>query len=256
MGTRTMEIFFYAKKILALLVLPPTGPLLLAGGGLALLGRRPRLGKALAWSGVLALFALSLPAVSWGLGLLLQDAPALDLRRAQQAQAVIILGGGIRQAVEYGGDTLSALSLERIRYGARIARSTGLPVLVSGGAAHRGRPEAELMKAALEEEYRVPVRWVEARSRNTHENARFSAALLRPANIHRAVLVAHGFDIRRARAEFEAAGIEVIPAPTGLPAWRGDTVFDWLPSMGALRESYFASYELLANTARHLGFNR
>ncbi len=251
-----MEFLFYAKKIVALLVLPPTGPLLLAGGGLALLGRRPALGKALAWGGVLALFALSLPAVSWGLGLLLQDAPALDLRRAQQAQAVIIIGGGIRpEAVEYGGDTLSALSLERLRYGARIARHTGLPVLVSGGAAHRERPEAELMKAALEQEYHIPVRWVEAKSRNTRENALFSASLLRHAKVHRAVLVAHGFDMRRARAEFEAAGIEVIPAPTGLPVWTGETPFEWLPNMGALRGSYYALYELLANAARRLGLN-
>lgn len=252
-----MESFFYTKKILALMVLPPAGPLLLAAAGLLFLRRRPALGKALAWAGVLVLFALSLPMVSWSLGLLLQDDPVLDLRRATQAQAVIIIGGGIRpEAVEYGGDTLSALSLERLRYGARIARLTGLPVLVSGGAAHRGPPEAELMKAVLEAEYRVPVRWVEAQSRNTYENAVLSASLLRQANVGRAVLVAHAFDMRRARAEFEAAGIEVIPAPTGLPAWTGETIFEWLPNMGALRGSYYALYELLANAARYLGLNK
>jgi uncharacterized SAM-binding protein YcdF (DUF218 family) len=252
-----MEFFFFAKKLLALLVLPPVGPLLFSAVGLAILRRRPALGKALAWAGVLALSALSLPIVSWSLGLLLQDDPVLDLRRAQQAQAVIIIGGGIRpEAVEYGGDTLSALSLERLRYGARIARQTGLPVLVSGGAVHQRRPEAELMKAVLEEEYRVAVRWVEAQSRNTRENAVLSASLLRQSNVRRAVLVAHGFDMRRARAEFEAAGIEVISAPTGLPAWTGETIFEWLPNMGALRGSYYALYELFANAARYLGLNK
>ena len=30
-------------------------------------------------------------------------------------------------------DTLATLTLERVRYGARVARLTGLPVLVSGG---------------------------------------------------------------------------------------------------------------------------
>jgi hypothetical protein len=36
--------------------------------------------------------------------------------------------------LEYGGDTLGRLTLERVRYGARVAKKTGLPVLVAGGS--------------------------------------------------------------------------------------------------------------------------
>lgn len=98
---------FIAKKIIAALVLPPTGPLLVALIGLALLARRPKLGAALAWVGVLSLLALSLPSV-WGALLhSLDQRGALDLAQAREAQAIVILGGGIRRdASEYGGDTL------------------------------------------------------------------------------------------------------------------------------------------------------
>ena len=73
------------------------------------------------------------------------------------------------------------------------------------------------MRAALEQEFNVPVRWTEDRSRNTHENAQLSAAILKRDGVKRVVLVMHGFDIRRARAEFVAAGIDVVPAPTQFP---------------------------------------
>jgi uncharacterized SAM-binding protein YcdF (DUF218 family) len=86
----------------------------------------------------------------------------LDLAAAPGAQAIVILGGGVRhEALEYGGHTLGRLTLERTRYGARVAKQTGLPVLVSGGAPSGGIAEAEVMRAALAEEFGVPVRWVE-----------------------------------------------------------------------------------------------
>ena len=79
---------FIAKKVLTALVLPPTGPLLVALVGLALLSRRPRWGRALAWLGVLSLFALSLPLVSHTLLRAVDQSPPLDFARTQAAQAV------------------------------------------------------------------------------------------------------------------------------------------------------------------------
>jgi len=52
---------FLLKKLLATLVLPPAGPLLLAVLGLLLLRRWPRFGKALAWSGLVLLWLLATP---------------------------------------------------------------------------------------------------------------------------------------------------------------------------------------------------
>ena len=243
-----------ARKALAALVLPPTGPLLLALLGLALLGRRPRLGRGLAWLGVGSLLLLSLPVVSHAL-LRVLEAPVLDLRRAGDAQAIVILGGGVRRdAAEFGGDTLGRLTLERVRYGALVARTTGLPVLVSGGSVYGGTAEATLMKRALEQEFNVRVRWSEEHSRDTRSNATESASILLPAGIKRVLLVAHGFDMPRASAEFASAGLRVTPAPTLVAGERFgfDQPGELLPSMSALQASYYALYELFAETARRL----
>ena len=234
------------------LILPPAGPLLVALIGLALMGRRPGLGRMLATLGVTVLILLSLPSVAFWLIRVVDDTPPFDPASAVSAQAIVILGGGVRTgAPEYGGDTLARLTLERVRYGARLARIVKLPVIVSGGrSAPAHETEARLMKDALENEFGVAVRWIEDRSRNTHENAVMSAAILHPAGVRRVVLVAHSFDMPRASAEFAAAGLETIAAPTGIvPAYSG-VVLDYVPNPQALLASYYALYELIANAWR------
>lgn len=246
---------FLVKKMLGALVLPPTGPLLIALLGLLLLEWRPRLGRFLAWSGVLALLALSLPMVAHLLVRSFDQARPLDLRQPLDAQAIVILGGGVRRgAPEYDGDTLGRLTLERVRYGALVARKTKLPVLASGGSVYGGSAEAVLMKRALEDEFGVPVRWIETRSRDTRTNAVESAAILLPLGIRRIVLVAHSLDMPRAGAEFASAGLRVTPAPTVLspPSMSFDHPIELLPGIAALNSSYYALYEILAETVRRV----
>src|ERR1700676_1602066 len=118
----------WVKAVLKALILPPTGLLLVALLGLSLYRRFPRTGRTMAWGGVLLLFALSIPAVSSLLMRGLESGPPFDIARAADAQAIVIIGGGARRnAAEYGGDALGELSLERVRYGAVIARLTHLP---------------------------------------------------------------------------------------------------------------------------------
>jgi uncharacterized SAM-binding protein YcdF (DUF218 family) len=245
---------FLVKKVLTVLVLPPTGPLILSFLGLILLKAKPTLGRGLAWTGILMLLAFSLPFVSHALQSSLDDSPPLDLTKAGNAQVIVILGGGVRpNALEYGGDTLGRLTLERVRYGALVARKTRLPILVTGGAVFGTVPEASLMRQSLEEEFNVKVRWAEGRSRNTHENAIRSAEILLASGTRSVILVTHGFDMRRAKAEFTAAGLEVTPAPTHVPNGTFDGPLSLLPNMSSLQGSYYALYELLANAVRKLG---
>jgi uncharacterized SAM-binding protein YcdF (DUF218 family) len=242
------------KAVFKALVLPPAGPLLVAAVGLALWHRRPRLARALATLGVGALLLMSLPIVAAALLMAASDARVLDPAAAREAQAIVILAGGLRRdAPEYGGDTLGRLSLERTRYGAKIARETGLPVLVTGGPYGRTRPEAHVMRDVLEREFGVRVQWVEDRARTTRENAHFSAQILRPLGIERVVLVVHAFDVPRARLEFERAGLRVLPAPTVLPRLAVAGVADFLPSAAALQSSYYALYELFGYAGVRLG---
>jgi uncharacterized SAM-binding protein YcdF (DUF218 family) len=247
----------WLKALLKVLVLPPTSLVLLALVALLASRRWPRAGRTIAAAALLGLVAMSLPIVAGALDAALSPPAPFTAAAAANAKAIVVLAGGARRfAAEYNGDTLSALSLERIRYGARIAKATGLPVLVSGGAPQRGAAEADLMRDVLEHEFGVPVRWVENASRNTHENAALSAAILRGADIRRVVMVTHGFDMRRATAEFAAQGIEAVPAATGLTiphpvGWR-----DFVPQFDAFRLSYYAVYEILGNAAMGWGLAR
>ena len=110
-------------------------------------------------------------------------------------------------------------------------------------------PEAMVMRDVLVNEFRVPVRWIERRSRNTHENALFSARMLKSSQVEHVILVGHRFDFPRSRAEFQAAGIEVVAAPMGVTPTEID---DFVPSVGGLSLSYYALYEILANAVFHL----
>jgi uncharacterized SAM-binding protein YcdF (DUF218 family) len=243
--------WIWVKAVLKALILPPGGPLLLALAGLAMIGRHPRAGRRVAFAGVALLFALSIPAVGLMLTSLVDAASPFDPRTASNAQALVILGGGTRRdAPEYGGDTLGRYTLDRVRYGARVAKATALPVLVSGGSTYGGATEASLMRDALEKELGVPVRWAEDQSRTTYENAQFSARMLKAAGVARIVLVVHGADVPRAKAEFEEAGIAVIAAPTGLPPARLSGPLDYLPSVSGLEASWHALYEMAALAVR------
>lgn len=211
---------FLLKKLIAALILPPTGPVLLALFGLWLSRARSRrwqrAGLTLATVSLLCLFALSLPIVGKSLVAGLQPHPPITLEQLRRVQAIVILGGGTYfDAPEYRGDTVGNTTLVRVRYGARLARESRLPVLVTGGAPLGGRPEGESMKAVLEGEFGVPVRWVEAASRDTAESAVLSAPMLKAAGVTQIALLSHGWHLPRAIPLFEQQGLAVTPAPTG-----------------------------------------
>lgn len=237
---------FILKKLIASLVLPPAGPLLLILLGLCLLKRRPRLGKLLIGLAVAVLFALSLPVVSTRLMRSVEPYPALSAADLDQAQAIVVLGGGsYRDAPEYGGDVAGVSSLERIRYAAWLFRQRPLPILVTGGAPFGGKPEARLMADALAQEFLTPVRWIEDQSRDTAENAEFSARLLKAAKVQRIVLVSHASHLPRAMLLFQREGLLPIPAPTVITQSSDNGIEAWLPDAGALGMSRRALTEWL-----------
>lgn len=166
-----------------------------------------------------------------------------------QAEAIVVLGAGrYLQAPEYDGDTAAVGSLERVRYAAKLYRETGLPILVSGGRPGDigTRSEAEIMQDILEQEFHVPVRWVEPDSEDTQQNAERSAALLRAEGVTCIYLVTHGFHIDRAAAEFHRQGLEVVPMATGFVRPQPDTVLSWLPSFEGVARNRGWIYETLA----------
>jgi uncharacterized SAM-binding protein YcdF (DUF218 family) len=249
-----MDWLFYSKKIITALVLPPSGPLLIVVLGLLLRRRWARTGLALTWTGVVILFLLSLPLVSTALLQACVDEITFDTDSARTAQAIVILGGGRKEAPEYGGQTISELALERVRYGAILARELQLPILVTGGAVYgRGVPEGSLMARVLEQSFATPAKWVESRSRDTHENALYSDQILEKQGIETIVLVTQDFHMRRGTAEFKAVGMRVIPAPVSYARAERHRGFpEHLPNAHALRNSAFAIHELLGDLVNRI----
>jgi uncharacterized SAM-binding protein YcdF (DUF218 family) len=185
---------------------------------------------------------LSTPATADLLASFVGDARAVEAADAQRAQAIVVLAAGLSgDSTEAAGVTLGPLTLERLRYAVRLSKSLKLPIALSGGAGGHGLTEADLMRAAMTEEYSLEPRWVENRSRNTRENARYTSELLQRDGIKRILLVTHPFDTRRARSAFEARGLEVIAAPAQVPPPGKTSVRDFLPSIWALLVSHYSN---------------
>jgi len=241
------------KPLLTALVLPPAGPLLLAFLGLLLARAWRRFGVALVLIALIALWLISCNAVAVRLAqnLLPQVAAVslVDLRRAR-IEAVVVLGGGVLpQAPAYGLPQPAANTLERLRYGVRLARVAQVPLAFSGGlgwAGRAGASEAEAARAVARQDFGQEIRWVEGESRDTAENARNTAALLQRDRIRRIALVSHAWHLPRATREFQQAGFQVLPAPMGHIMPRDRDLLEWLPSGHGLQASRHVIREWLA----------
>jgi uncharacterized SAM-binding protein YcdF (DUF218 family) len=231
------------SALLKQLVLPPGSLISLALAGLSARGRLRVFGTRIALAAALAVFALSTPAVSGLLLRSIQEANATD----KSAQAIVILSAGIiANAPEYGGATADALTLERLRFGAQVQRRTKLPILVTGGVLDdRAPPIALVMSRILDSDYGIKAKWIETRSRSTAENASLSAATLRAAGVKRIYLVTHAWHMARARLAFERQGFVVTAAGTGYRTFSPLGPGDFLPSVKALIDSYYALHELI-----------
>ncbi len=241
---------FLLSKFVAAWLLPPGG--LILGLALGLMLRRSwrRAGNLLVGLSLAALVALTSPPVAHLLMRSLDHYPPVTAAALEghRAEAIVVLSGDRRRdAAEYGGDTVGSATLERLRYGVRLHRATGLPLLFSGGSV-TGDDDfslAFLMKEAAVDDFRVPVVWVEEESRNTWENAVYSAAVLEHEGISRILLVTHAYHMPRSMACFEAAGLEPLAAPTGIISDFDMGLADWVPSNSALVASTRALHEYL-----------
>lgn len=244
-----------ASKIQALFLLPPGIIIVIALLGFLIQIRWLLVGSIIVALSFTALLILSLPFTGQRLIADIESRfPPLRLTAAADGGpapgAIIILGGGrYTEAPEFGNsDSVNQVALERIRYGAHLHRLTGLPILVSGGSPYGEQvPEAELMKTALESDFQVAVKWVESKSVNTLDNARYSKILLSRAKVRRAYLVTHALHMPRAVWSFENEGINTIPAPMGFTTLNKEDreTLGYFPSASGLHLSSMALREYL-----------
>lgn len=243
------------KPLLTALALPPLSLLLLALLGLLLVaGRRKRTGASLLWLALTALWVLSChgAAVWLAQNALPQYPPASAVQiTAGKAQAIVVLGGGVLPlAPEYGKAQPSSSTGARLRYGIWLGRQTGLPLAFTGGMGHaasntQGTSEAAVAARVAQQEYGVPIRWLESASRDTTENARLLAPLLKRDGVQRIALVTNAAHMPRAVIAFEREGFVVQAAPTGYIVPRRSTLLEWLPSASGLQATQEVLHEWL-----------
>ena len=239
---------WFITNFITTFLLPPLSLLLLLALGIFLFYRRPKLAKPLILASFGMLWIASTPYFAEGaLHLLEARTTALD-SRPQGADAIVILGGGTYfHAPEYAGqDTIGDATLMRLRYGAKLQRETGKPILVTGGKPlGNNLSEARQMRIALEQDFRVPVRWTEDESDNTFENARYSFRMLQQAGIRKIYLVTHAWHMPRSAEIFRRAGFEVVEAPTAFTTRYQIDLLAFLPQAGSLHGSKIFVHEVI-----------
>jgi uncharacterized SAM-binding protein YcdF (DUF218 family) len=224
------------------LIPPASLPLLAIAGGLITIRWR-RVGRMLAAFAAAGLLILSLPLTARLLIAPLERGLPLAAPPGDPPAAIVILGGNVERGA-HGAISVGDLTLERLRAGARLARKTGLPILVTGGPLRPGEPAvAQLMAQSLSQDFAISAAWVEPAAKDTWQNARFSDAILRRHHIGSIYVVTQAWHMRRSLIAFAPLPIAVIAAPTQLDP---PPALDWhalMPQVSAWRLSYFALHE-------------
>ncbi len=187
---------------------------------------------------ILALLCLWLGSTSWvSMGL----AKSLEWRylppvQVPSADALVLLGGGTSPA-DWPRPMVELNSAgDRVLYAAYLYRQGKAPhILLSGGlldwVSHASTPAEDM--AGLLQSMGVPSEalWLQPNSRNTAEDALYSAKILRDKGINRILLVTSAWHMPRSVKLFQAQGLEVIPMPADFTVtqseWKSLTKLDF-----------------------------
>ncbi len=157
-----------------------------------------------------------------------------------QAEVIVLLGGGTepgdypRQMAEVNG------AGDRVLYAAKLYREGAAPViLVSGGnldfsSARGATPVDDMIDLLTQLGVPEEAIWQQDQSQNTHEDAVYSAEILKEKKITEVILVTSAMHMPRAKALFENQGIDVIPAPADFTITERNWQSVFHPSFGEL----------------------
>ncbi|WP_078118006.1 YdcF family protein [Thiosocius teredinicola] len=247
-----MDIDVGTRAILKLILLPPGGLILLMLIGW--LFAKHFFGRFLIFLSIVAFYALSTPVgLNW-LAAQVETVPAPSQERLNKSGAgaiLVLLADVSRHNPEVpGGDKLGGLSLQRVDYALQLQRQTKLPIVLSGGSVKGDtRPLADLAADWLRAHGSVKILATENTSKDTKQNARNSAGLLKEHKIQRVILVTHASHMPRALIAAQTEGIDAMPAPFGFEhvpptAQTSSELGDWLPHPGYLGRSYRILHEM------------
>lgn len=160
--------------------------------------------------------------------------PPQEASAYPKADAIVVLGGGVvpHSGFDWNADDSYSLTT-RIGFGLQLFRDARASVVLLSGDDQAPRMARVLQQQGVP----LDAMRTEHASMNTHENAMFSAAMLKREKLTRILLVTSTTHMRRAAAAFAKQGLDVIPAPAydpDRPSWQAHP---WRPTRSALRLS-------------------
>ena len=210
-------MFFYLSKILNFLVSPFTWFVLLALAGL--MANKPERKRKWWFAAFIVLIIFSNPFLAnevmkrW-------EVPPIHTETITKPYDVGILLGGSLQSFDLSNSRpVYSQSVDRLLQTISLYKSGKVKkILLSGGSGSVTRPgerEADIILKVLEETG-IPASdiIIENQSRNTYENAAYSARVLKKENYgSRHLLITSSFHMRRSMACFHKAGLDPDPFP-------------------------------------------
>ena len=247
-----MEILL--SKLIPLLIYPAglLTCLLIAAAVLLAAGRR-RGGRRVVIAAVLLLFAAGNNWTAYSLVRSLEnDYPPVPMAKLPEADAIIVLGGGLDLPYPPRQHPHLVTGSDRLLHALRLYRAGKAPhILLTGGNVF---PQPGLQSEAYYARrllglWGVPESAIvlETESRNTIQNAEYSARILKQRGWSDVLLVTSAAHMHRAVLSFRNAGVEVTPAPTDFLAVDANApaALNWIPNAGALTGTTHALHEYL-----------
>ncbi|MGA8261111.1 MAG: YdcF family protein [Arenicellales bacterium] len=247
-----MEIFL--SKFIPMFVYPVglAFCLLVIAALLMLTGKR-RTAWVLVFAIVLLIFAAGNDYTSYKLIHGLEsEYPPMKVEDTPKADVIVVLGGGLslplppRLYPELNG------SSDRLLRALRLYRAGKADhILLSGGNVfpEPGLESESYYARGVLELWGVPESAVvlETKSRNTLQNAEYSAPILRQRQWRKVLLVTSASHMHRAVMAFHRAGVNVIPVPVDYIAVKSSApeALGWVPNVGALGGTTYAIHEYL-----------
>ena len=236
-------MFFVVSKLYQMF-LSPLPILMLAAllGVILTFGRTARFGRWLAAGALFALIVIGMTPVGFLLAAPLEDRFPLPPADMAPPDGIVILGGAVKSyesklrgepIFDEGERVVEAAILARRYPDAKVVFTGGFGMLTLGGNSGVDAEESVEVKKLLVDLGVDPARvTLEAKSRNTDENARFTAALVHPQPGQRWLLITSAFHMPRSMGLFEKAGFDVVAYPVAYrTAGPGLVPFAWTPNV-------------------------
>lgn len=240
---------FVTKKVISAFVLPPGlfVSLLVISGVFLFCRNRRAIGIWVVFMGSLV-WSLSISPVSMFLLNGLES--GYEMTENPEGDVIILLGGGMRIGVPdlSGTGFPSGDTLERMVTTVRLHKRLRIPIVISAG--HR-----DPLKAGVPIIRRILVDlgangdqiFVEDKSRDTRENAKFSKEVCSRLGFEEPILVTSAYHLGRSQMAFAKVGLETTPYPASFLSIDLDTTVlcRYLPHFSNLADSARALHEYL-----------